>query len=493
MARRLQSGALVRKGPSWLFRWWEDVIDASGSQVRKRRSSLIGAATGPEAMTETEALQKAQERILARVNRTARAMLFSGTLAEYVRVHFLPGHVAKKKAAGTKWYTEILRSHVLPSLGTLKFDKVAPAHIQAIIDRLHALGRSHSLCDHVRDVVSGIYTYALKTRMFDGLNPASGVELPEAESRTTHSLSPGQLFEVLQELTAPVRWMAAAAALTSMNVGELAALRWRRVNLTETPLLVDGEVLAPMAIAVREQCYRGQFGSVKAKSRRRELPLSPALIAILNEVQRNTLFSGPNDLVFCSSRGTPVDDNNVRYRHFRPLKEKLGLPELGWHTFRRSHATLAEMIGMQLSDRIAMLGHHRAMMTMRYTASDLERRRQGVTVMERLIAGGKPAPEGVPDTFRTPEPDLNLVDSTAQLVRAPALQAGSLGFESLTAHHFPSTTYDFTESAFESPLWGLLWVADPTSTPPRLLSSLASECGCSARAFAYSCALRELS
>ena len=60
---------------------------------------------------------------------------------------------------------------------------------------------------------------------------------------------------------------------------------------------------------------------------------------------------------------------------------------IGWHTFRHTHATLGEQIGMSLSDRQAQMGHGDVRMTMHYTHSDIERRRAGVEAMsEKLTA-----------------------------------------------------------------------------------------------------------
>jgi integrase len=71
----------------------------------------------------------------------------------------------------------------------------------------------------------------------------------------------------------------------------------------------------------------------------------------------------------------------------KPVAVKLAMPWLGWHTFRHTHATLGEQIGMALSDRQAQMGHGDVRMTMHYTHSDLERRREGVeAISEKLTA-----------------------------------------------------------------------------------------------------------
>ncbi len=161
-------------------------------------------------------------------------------------------------------------------------------------------------------------------------------------------------------------------------------LYWKRVNLTDEIVVVGGE---PCSLVVRENFYRGKFGTVKAKSRRRTVLLSTSAVKALIGLRQRSRFSGPDDLIFASRNGTPLNENNLLRRVIKPIAVKLGMPWLSWHVFRHTHATLGEQIGMALSDRQAQMGHGDVRMTMHYTHSDLERRRAGVEAMsERLTA-----------------------------------------------------------------------------------------------------------
>src|SRR5438128_10241269 len=110
---------------------------------------------------------------------------------------------------------------------------------------------------------------------------ANLVQLPEMVRTESHALSFDQAFTTLTSLKSPAREMVLFAILTSMNIAEICGLQWKRVNLTDEFATVDGESLPPLTIAVRRQWYRGEYGSVKAKSRRRNLPMGAALKAVL--------------------------------------------------------------------------------------------------------------------------------------------------------------------------------------------------------------------
>ena len=146
-------------------------------------------------------------------------------------------------------------------------------------------------------------------RAYHGDNPAQGIRMPEMQRKETHALSfdPGR--DVL-------------------------------LHLTGEPALLGGEVLQPHTLVVRENFYRGKFGSVKAKSRRRAVPLSRSVVEALVSLRARGKFTGPDDLVFASREGTPLNENKLPRRIIKPVAVKLGIPWLSGHVFRIGMASL---------------------------------------------------------------------------------------------------------------------------------------------------------
>ena len=194
----------------------------------------------------------------------------------------------------------------------------------------------------------------------------------------------------LAALKSPAQELVLFAILTSMNIAEICGLQWKRINLSEQFTTVDGESLPPLTIAVRRQWYRGEYGSVKAKSRRRNLPIPIVLRGALVKMKERAQRTRPDDPVFAGRTGKPLDEHNLARRHLKPIGKTLGMPWLSWHCFRRTHTSLANELGMAFTDRMAMMGHSEARMTALYTADDLARRR---TVLDLMGARLVPAPE----------------------------------------------------------------------------------------------------
>src|SRR5260370_39171622 len=115
------------------------------------------------------------------------------------------------------------------------------------------------------------------------------------------------------------------AILSSMNMAEIGGLQWKRVNLNEQFTTVAGESLPPLTIAVRGQWYRGEYCSVKAKSRRRNLPIPVALIGALAKIKERTKFNGPADPIIVARIGKPDEDHNCSVRQLKPRSHRLGI------------------------------------------------------------------------------------------------------------------------------------------------------------------------
>ena len=391
--RRLQQkGDLFDQGGMWKLRWHEDKVLESGEVVRGwSRAVHIGPSSGSSRLTEKEARRLGWENFLSKLDAGVGTPNSAVTLGHFVEQKFLPDHVALLKKSGRTHYHSMLK-HVLPALRAQRLRDITGGDIQKIVSLMLASDYSVQTVKHVRTVVSAVFTQAKRLGWYTGENPATLVRLPEMVRKEAHALSFEQAVAALRALKSPAREMVLFAILTSMNIAEICGLQWKRVNLTEQFATVDGESLPPLTIAVRRQWYRGEYGTVKAKSRRRNLPLGAVLKDVLAKMKERAKFTAPEDPVFAARTGKPVDEHNIARRHLKPVGASLEMPWLSWHCFRRTHTTLAHELGMAFTDRMAMMGHSEARMTALYTADDLQRRRTVLDQMAaRLVPSAAPA------------------------------------------------------------------------------------------------------
>jgi integrase len=415
MARRRlqQKGDLYRSGGYWMLRWHEDQIKSNGDLKRCwSRSVTVGPAAGPGALTKKEASRLAWENFLARLDQNHRTPQSVLTVREYVERKFLVEHVAYLKRAGRDHYESqipfvldgvpdrkgqrggktIFKPGEEPpvsarkfGIGDIRLRDVQREDVQRLVGTMRLRGYLTQSLKHVKTVVSAIYTHAEQSGYFTGTNPAKFVKLPEMERATPHALSYEQVISLLPLLPRIVRLMVFLAVMTSMNVAEICGLKWKRVNLTAEPIMMDDELLPPFKAGVREQWYKSEWGSVKAKARRRNVLLPQWAVQELRDLQQREQWTSPEDPVFAGESGKPLCENAIVQRHLKPAGRKLGMPWLAWHDLRRTFATLADREKISIGERKALMGHGRAEMTLHYTQVATERASEVLELMSEKI------------------------------------------------------------------------------------------------------------
>jgi integrase len=178
-------------------------------------------------------------------------------------------------------------------------------------------------------------------------NPAHGIRIREAdtEKKEQRVYSPAAVRMLLAVLAEPCRTVVSIAVLTGLRIGEILALRWKRVDLLRG--MID----------VAETYSAGEFGSPKTKSSRRVIPISSALRVILENHRATAHGPRPEDLVFQTPTGTPLDAHNLYNRELAPACDQIGQPRISCHSFRHTHTTLLSETGESLKTAQALLGH----------------------------------------------------------------------------------------------------------------------------------------
>jgi integrase len=163
------------------------------------------------------------------------------------------------------------------------------------------------------------------------------IELPEAAARAAEDAQDGELYRI--------------AAYTGLRLGELLALRWEDVHLDDRRLVVH------RAFSDRTE---GPTKSWQA----RFLPIAdPAAEAFARQAGRVD-FTSPDDYVFCSRLGRPLDGSALR-RRFKLAAAAAGLRVLRFHALRHGAGSL---VARETDARWVQgfLGHSKITTTERY-------------------------------------------------------------------------------------------------------------------------------
>src|SRR5665213_3427549 len=322
MARRRgqRTGELTNRGGSWLLRYYVDGTerDEAGKLKRNRQTVKIADSKGPNAISKRQAKRIAYEEYLSKVDQANMRPSSAKTFLEFVNLRYRPDVIETAMKPTTRDFAEsILRRHVIPFLGSTPLREITPAHVQAVANVAMKKGLSTQTVEHVCNRIGAVLRHAKAHGWFFGEIPTEAVRLPETVHEEIRAMTWGEVCTLVKVLPEPCATLVIFLVLTGLRISEAMGLRWMRVNLTMEPYMVDGKVLPPMAISVREQFLKGEYQTLKpSRTGRRIIPIPEWFAPRLLKIGGGADKEGP---VFANLSGAvPIDQHNlqaVSYTH----------------------------------------------------------------------------------------------------------------------------------------------------------------------------------
>jgi integrase len=264
------------------------------------------------------------------------------TLAEHYIAHELP--VDQNEAIVAKAYSTIvtnkryLRLWIIPRWGHVKIDPKCwqPVEIETW---LRNLGKERGLANgtraKIRNIMSAVFRHAIRHGFLPRdayANPMKYVRQSTATDFQPVVLTEVQVGAILAQLREPFRTLALLGATTGLRISELLALKWSDVDFEHLELRVQRAIVY------------GVVGKCKSRASKRPVPLDPVIAEFLFNWRCKTEYNQPGDLIFASWRtkgAKPYATRSLLEKNLQPAARAAGISgSIGWHTFRRTVATL---------------------------------------------------------------------------------------------------------------------------------------------------------
>lgn len=252
-------------------------------------------------------------------------------------------------------YSEIVRLHVLPSLGRVSLGKLRPLQLEDLYQRLEAKGLSRQTILHVHRVMFTALKQGVRWQLVTR-NVAEAVTPPRPVRRHVAPFTSQHADAVLTAVAETDLAPAVALALgTGMRRGEVLGLRWSDVDLTSG----EARITQTLQATADGMCF------VPPKTHRsaRTIALPPFVLDALKQQRSHQgarrLAAGTAwqdfDLVVDRGDGAPLPPWAISQR-FRSLMSKSGI-DLSFHGLRHAHASLMLEAGIHLKVVSERLGH----------------------------------------------------------------------------------------------------------------------------------------
>jgi integrase len=277
----------------------------------------------------------------------------SQTVSQFL-THWLDDVIKPRSAPKTyATYADIVRLHIVPDLGRIALDKLAPQQVAALLQRKQEKGLSPRTVHHIRAVLRAGLNQAVKWQLVTR-NAAALVDSPRQKPSTAEPLTEEDARKVLEAAAAHrLAALFRVALMMGLRQGEILGLRWSDVDL-------DARTLRVAQALQRINGHLILKEPKTAKSRRTlRIPQKAAEALRVHRDQQcfERVAAGDrwidSGLVFVSMVGTPLDPRNV-LRIWHGLQEKAGIPRGPFHASRYTAVSLlvAEGVPMKVIQEV---------------------------------------------------------------------------------------------------------------------------------------------
>jgi integrase len=344
MSRHYQDGCLYREkrkaGPDvWVFRYRDGQV---------HRKEQIGTV---EKFATRKAAMSACALLRANINKEAR---LPHTVAELV-THYTDKELSadSNKAYSTReTYSSFIKTWVLPEWGSYSMSDVRTVDVEAW---LRTLPLANATRAKIRSILSALFNHAIRWEFLDR-NPILLVRQSAKRVRVPDVLTVEEIGALLGELKDPCCSAVLLAVTTGLRVSELLGLQWSDVRFDR------GEILPCRGIVNQV------VGSLKTEASGKAVPMDSALASALLDWRGRCPYNHDTDFLF----GSPGKDGKQPYwpdsllrKVIRPAAVRAGITKhIGWHSFRRTLATLLQANGASVKSTQDILRHASSRLTM---------------------------------------------------------------------------------------------------------------------------------
>ena len=261
-------------------------------------------------------------------------------------------------------YQYLLNKHVRPRLGERRLAAISPLDIQAIYKQMLDRKLSARTVHYAHTVLGSALRQAVKWQLLEQ-SPAAGVQLPRVH-RTELKVLDLEQSRVFLKTAVPTYYgtLFAVAVTTGMRPSEYLALKWSDVNFERGTVSVSRTLT---------KSWRGwAFNETKRARSRRVIRLQSWIVRLLEQLRIDRAGKTPQfaewpdaaELVFKTTKGTPVAQGYLVTKCFKPLLKQAGLPNIRLYDLRHTAATLGLFAGVPPKVVSEQLGHSNAAFTL---------------------------------------------------------------------------------------------------------------------------------
>lgn len=320
---RYQEGCLYADNRAWFVKYRFRVRQEGGSVKVKQRAKMLGRQVDYPRESDIMPLKI---EFMQRINAERFSPHSSMNLRDFVDTVYLP-YIEELRASTKKGYREIWNNHIRNRVGHIRLREFRTIDASRM---LRAIAEEHDLSkttlQHIKSVLSAVFSHAKNEGAFDGVNPVQDARIPRnaREPSETFAYNLTQIRRILDGLPLLPKAVVATASFAGLREGELRGLEWSDY--------------ARESLCVKRSIWKNVVNRPKTRASAQAVPVIRQLAEVLN-AYRLSMGDPSSGVMFHSGGGQPMDLDKLGQNIIRPAVEASGLEWYGWHGFRRGIAS----------------------------------------------------------------------------------------------------------------------------------------------------------
>lgn len=239
----------------------------------------------------------------------------------------------------------------------LKINQINTKMVEQYINKRQEQGMNISTLKKVLISLGQIFNLSVK-RGYCIKNPVSEADRPRTQGKERQNgkkiqiLTPPEISSFLDKAkTQKYKMLFSLAIFSGARQGELLGLKWSDIDWQNNQ------------IHIQRTFNNGAFFITKTHEGNRKIDIGPSTMKALKE-WKLACPHGEFDLVFPTTKGTPINHNNMVNRYFRPTLKTANLEPIRFHDLRHTYASLLIEQGENIKYIQTQLGHSNPTVTL---------------------------------------------------------------------------------------------------------------------------------
>lgn len=253
--------------------------------------------------------------------------------------------------------------------------EISPVRLDELMSKVGA-AVSPGSAQKIYQTLHNILELAVDDELIDR-SPLKRQHKPVYKRTEKPAWTPQEVRNILEKANPHYRALLVTVAMVGARIGEVLALQWRHVDFEKSRVLIE------------QTLWRGDIHDVKNEESR-VIPMHDVLIQTLLSHKARSVFTEPDDFVFCREDGRWLDDGCLRKCVLNPAIKAAGIAQKpfvhSFHSFRHTAATLIYHHHKDVKASQTYLGHRTPRTTDIYL-HDNKADPEAAATLERLVFG----------------------------------------------------------------------------------------------------------